>query len=50
MHCYRGMYVGFYDLDGQSEDFWCDLSANAHDIIHGITEGYFREIDKEGKK
>lgn len=50
MHCYRGSYIGFYDLDGQSEDFWCDISANAHDIIHKITEEYFKEKEIDKKK
>lgn len=40
MHCYRGSYIGFFDLDGQTEDFWCDISANSHDIIHKIVEEY----------
>lgn len=43
MHCYRGSYFGFFDLDGQTEDFWCDVSANSHDIIHRIVEEYFKE-------
>ena len=42
MHCYRGSYFGFFDLDGQTEDFWCDISANSHDIIHRIVEDYFK--------
>lgn len=41
MHCYKGSYFGFYDLDNQNEDFWCDVSANSHDIIHKIAEDYF---------
>lgn len=42
MHCYRGMYIGFYDIDGQDEDMWCEISANSHDIIHKIVEDYFK--------
>ena len=42
LHCYRGCFMCFYDLDNQNEDFWCDLSANSHDIIHEIVERYFK--------
>ena len=41
LHCYRGSYVCFADLNCD-EDFWCDLSANSHDIIHKIVEEYFK--------
>ena len=47
LHCYRGSYVCFNDLDDYSEDFWCDLSANSHDIIHEIVENYFKGSDKK---
>jgi len=40
LHCYRGMYVTFNDINCD-EDFWCDLSANSHDMIHDIVERYF---------
>ena len=43
MHCYKGNYICFYNLDGQDEDFWCELSANSHDIIHDIVERYFKK-------
>lgn len=42
LHCYRGSYVCFADLSNCDEDFWCDLSANAHDIIHKVVEDYFK--------
>ena len=41
MHCYIESYICLYDLDNQSEEFWCDLTANSHDIIHSIVEEYF---------
>lgn len=44
LHCYRGMYFTFCNLNGQDEDLWCDISANSHDIIHKIVENYFKEI------
>ena len=40
LHCYRGTYVTFANIECD-EDFWCDLSANSHDLIHSITEEYF---------
>lgn len=42
MHCYRGSYITFMDVNGQDEDFWCDIIANSHDIIHKIVEDYFK--------
>ena len=36
MHCYKSVFICLYDLDNQDEDFWCELSANSHDIIHKI--------------
>jgi len=41
MHCYKGCYICFYDLNGQDEDFWCEISSNSHDIIHKIVREYF---------
>ena len=40
LHCYRGCYVTFNDINCD-EDFWCDMCANSHDIIHDIVERYF---------
>jgi hypothetical protein len=40
LHCYRGCYVTFNDVNCD-EDFWCDMCANSHDIIHDIVERYF---------
>lgn len=40
LHCYRGSYVTFNDINCD-EDFWCDMCANSHDIIHDIVERYF---------
>lgn len=42
LHCYIGSYLCFYDMNGQSEDFWCEISSNSHDIIHKIVEDYFK--------
>ena len=39
LHCYRGSYITFNDIEA-NEDFWCDISANSHDIIHSIIEEY----------
>jgi hypothetical protein len=41
LHCYRGMFLTFSSLDNQDEDTWCDITANAHDIIHTIIDDYF---------
>ena len=41
VHCYRGMYFTFNNLDGQDEELWCDIISNSYDIIHKIVEGYF---------
>jgi len=42
LHCYRGNYITYSELSGD-EDLWCDISANAHDIIHKIVEDYFKK-------
>lgn len=42
MHCYKDCYICLYDINEQSEDFWCELSSNSHDTIHKIAEDYFR--------
>ena len=42
MHCYKSCFICFYELNNQDEDFWCELSANSHDIIHEIVEDYFK--------
>lgn len=42
MHCYKSCFICFYELNNQDEDFWCELSANSHDIIHKIVEDYFK--------
>ena len=47
MHCYKGCYICFYELNNQDEDFWCELSSNSHDIIHEIVEEYFKELERE---
>lgn len=41
LHCYIGMYIGFSGIGEQNEEFVCDLTANAHDIINEIVEKYF---------
>ena len=45
LHCYRGSYLTFTSIDNWDEDFWCDVSANSHDIIHAIVEKYFNRIE-----
>lgn len=47
MHCYRGSFLSFSELDNQPEDVWCDLVANSHDIITKIVEDYFK--NRKGK-
>jgi len=44
LHCYKGSYIAFCNLDNQEEELWCDLTANSHDIIHDIVEKYFKEV------
>lgn len=39
MHCYIGCYL--FCQDSYTEEHICNLSANAHDIIHKIVEDYF---------
>ena len=41
MHCYMGVYCSFEDVVWNT-DLVCNISANSHDIIHEITEEYFR--------
>ena len=36
IHCYRGSFITFMEINEQDEDFWCDIVANSHDIIHEI--------------
>lgn len=43
MHCYIGSYISFEDIESFNEDVMCNISANSHDIIHKITEEYFKE-------
>jgi Zn-dependent peptidase ImmA (M78 family) len=42
MHCYIREYLTTRDTDNFSEEMLCDISANAHDIIHEIVEEYFK--------
>lgn len=44
MHCYIGCYLFNAEKEYTEEDF-CDISANSHNIIHKIVEDYF-ERDK----
>ena len=39
LHCYKGSYLTYNNIEGD-DDFWCDMSANSHDIIHSIVEEY----------
>jgi hypothetical protein len=47
IHCYKASYICYYDLDNLGEDFWCELSANSHNIIHKIVEDYFKGDNNE---
>lgn len=40
MHCYIGCYL--YDFKNFDEENVCNISANAHDMIHKIVEDYFK--------
>ncbi len=40
MHCYIREYITTKDIDSFDEEILCDISANAHDIIHEIVEQY----------
>ena len=44
MHCYIGSYITFQNLD-YSEELLCDISANAHNIIHDIVTKYWEEAE-----
>lgn len=41
MHCYIGCYL-FNDNRKYTEEDLCNISANSHDIIHEITDKYFK--------
>ena len=49
LHCYKGCYITFEELNNMPEDFCCDLFANSHDIIHSIVEEYIarKKYEKE---
>ena len=51
VHCYRYSFLCGAVFDNQSEEVWCDLIANSHDVLHEITEKYFcrRNKDVRGK-
>ena len=40
MHAYIREYISTRDID-MTEELLCDISANAHDIIHEIVKHYF---------
>ena len=40
MHCYIGCYL--YEFKSFDEENVCNISANAHDMIHKIVEDYFK--------
>lgn len=44
MHCYIFTFMSFNEIQLSIDDF-CDISANSHDIIHKITEDYFKKGD-----
>lgn len=41
MHCYIGTMFS-WQIENWNEELVCDISANAHDIIHEIVERYFK--------
>lgn len=43
MHCYLWSYMHNFSEIG--EEAMCDISANSHDIIHKIVEGYFQNVN-----
>lgn len=44
LHCYRGSYITFNELNNTSEDIWCDITANSHDIIDSIANEYDKQV------
>lgn len=42
LHCYIGVYCSFQDMN-YTEEMLCNIGSNSHDIIHDITEDYFRK-------
>lgn len=50
MHVYIKEFITTEEINKVNEEIICDLSANAHDIIHEIVEEYFKNRNiKEGK-
>lgn len=43
MHVYIREYLTTRDINFDDEEVLCDISANAHDIIHKIVEEYFKK-------
>ena len=43
MHVYIREYLTTRDIS-PNEEVMCDISANSHDIIHDIVEGYFEVV------
>lgn len=41
MHCYIGCYL-FQNSKDYTEEDLCNISSNSHNIIHEITEKYFK--------
>ncbi len=48
MHCYLWSYVHNFNTIG--EEALCDISANSHDTIHAIVNGYFKHIEEDLEK
>ena len=46
MHVYIREYLTTRDIS-PNEEVMCDISANSHDIIHDIVEGYFEVVKDE---
>lgn len=41
MHCYLASFITFDFLNNTSEEIWCDMVANSHDMINEIVNKYF---------
>ena len=43
-HCYINCFMTHQDFE-YNEEFVCDIVANSHDIIHDITNEYFKNME-----
>jgi len=49
LHCYIDCYVSFQNMRFD-EEIACHLAANSHDIIHKITEDYFKRNNDKARE